>query len=309
MQHYRSLDPVSLNNAWLTIGSFDGVHRGHQILISRLVEQAHAAGDPAAVVTFFPHPVKVLRGLSGRYYLTGPEERARLLSALGVDAVITLTFDLELASQTAETFMRNLAEHTRLRQLWIGPGFALGKGREGSADRLRQLGEQMGYRLTVMESVTVDGEMVSSSQIRHLLQQGQVREAARLLGRDYSLLGPVIPGDARGRRIGIPTANLGVWEEKIIPANGVYATRAVIDGEVIASVTSVGVNPTFENQPENPRVEAHLLDFNGDLYGRQLEVQFVERLREEIRFSTVEALVNQIQQDIHTAKEILDHAR
>ncbi|HZW04002.1 MAG TPA: bifunctional riboflavin kinase/FAD synthetase [Anaerolineaceae bacterium] len=307
MQHYRSLDTFHLTQTWAAIGSFDGVHRGHQTLLNTLAARAHAAGEPAVAITFFPHPLKVLRDLPGPYYLTSPEKRADLISELGIDAVVTLPFSREMANQTAEEFMRTLVDRTQLKQLWVGQDFALGRGREGNTTRLAELGRQMGYHLEVIDPVTNGQGAISSSQIRALLQEGDVQQAAALLGRRYGFTGHVIPGDARGRQIGFPTANLDVWEEQIVPLNGVYATRIGLNGRGIPSVTNIGVRPTFDSGQPVRRVEAHLLDFNGDLYGQDLEIEFVERLRPEQRFGSVQELVEQIGRDVQRAREVLNH--
>lgn len=308
MQHLNSLDHLRLDHTWATIGSFDGVHRGHQAIIHNMVAGAHQAGAKAVVVTFFPHPAVVLRGPQGPFFLTTPDERAKLLEELGVDVVVTLHFDRQMAALSAEEFMRKIHDHLGLRRLFVGFDFALGRGREGNVERLRQLGEQMGYTLEVTQSIEIGGETVSSSRIRALLTHGSVDEAATLLGRPYSLTGEVIHGDGRGRSLGIPTANISVWQERIIPAVGVYATWAVVDGERLPSVTNIGVRPTFENQPVFARVETHLMDFDRDLYGKSVKLEFIQYLRREQRFPSVEHLLEQIHQDIQQSREVLAHA-
>jgi riboflavin kinase / FMN adenylyltransferase len=259
-------------------------------------------GSPAVVLTFYPHPVVVLRRLSGPYYLTSPDERSALLKELGVDAVFTLAFDLQMAAITAEDFMTRVNDHLSPQQLWVGYNFALGRNRQGDVPALRLLGERLGYQLNVVAPVVVEEEIVSSTLLRQLLLAGEVEHAARGLGRNYALTGETIHGDGRGRGLGIPTANLAIWPEQIIPANGIYACWAWVDGKRWAAVTNVGVRPTFESNDSSPRVEAHLLDFDQDLYGKQLRLEFVARLREERRYSTIEALMEQIVLDIKEAK-------
>lgn len=307
MQHYRSLEETHYSNAWVTIGSFDGVHQGHQALIGQLVEAAHAAGNPAIVITFFPHPLRVLRGMSGPFYLSTLDQRAELLGKLGADAVFTLPFNRELANQSAQEFMQALSTHLGIKHLWVGQDFALGRGREGNVTRLAELGESMAYEVEVIPPVKNDGEIISSSQIRALLQAGSVESAAEKLGRWYSVSGPVVRGDARGRELGFPTANLEVWDEQIIPASGIYATFAWVDGQRYLAATNVGVRPTFETEPVDPRVEPHLLDFSADLYGKLLEVEFVKRLRPELRYESVDALLEQMHRDVMDTKEVLSH--
>lgn len=305
MQHLRSLDNVRLTGAWVTIGSFDGVHLGHQAIIRRLVEGAHAAGLPAVVVTFFPHPAKVLRGNGSPFYLSTPEEQAELLAGLGVDVTITLTFNPELAALTARQFIQQLADALHLRRLLVGHDFALGHGREGTFEVLEALGLQFGYEIEAITPFLLDGELVSSSRIRELLSQTNVALAARLLGREYAVEGKVVPGDGRGRTIGIPTANLELWKERLLPGRGVYATRATFEGQEYPSVTNIGLRPTFENEAVLLRLETHLLDFQQDLYGKTIRLAFTEFLRTEQKFSSIQALIDQIQSDIQTARKVL----
>ncbi len=307
MQHYKSLDNIHLPQTWLTIGSFDGVHRGHQVLIRGLVEEAHAAGMAACVLTFFPHPAVVLRGQQGPFYLNTPEEKAALLGELGVDAVITLQFDRTLAALSAREFVTRLTESLPLRRLCIGYDFALGRGREGDAATLRRLGQELGYELDILPRVEIDGGVVSSSQIRSLLLSGSVERAAHLLGRWYALEGQVIRGDGRGKGLGFPTANLKLWPEQMVPAAGIYACWAWVNGERHAAATNVGVRPTFETQSVETRVEAFLLDFDRDLYGQSVRLEFVSYLREELRFSSVEALITQMHQDVRDTREKLEN--
>ncbi len=308
MEHIHSFEEANLKGAWVTIGTYDGVHRGHQAILIPLVQAAHAAGNPAVVVTFFPNPVVVLRGIEEPVYLDTPDERARLLGELGVDVVLTLTFDRALASLTAEEFMRALNERMDLRQLWVGSDFALGRNRQGDIPTLQAIGEQLGYPVHVTGDVKIDGERISSSQIRALVRAGEVVQAARLLGRLYTLEGPVAHGDGRGRELGFPTANVAYWPRKIIPAYGVYATWTWVDGQRLPSVTSVGVRPTFEPPDSAPRVEAYLIDYKGDLYNRPVRVEFLEFLRPELRFSSAQALIDQMVLDTQNALEVLAHA-
>jgi riboflavin kinase / FMN adenylyltransferase len=294
----NALEDIHLPGAWLTIGSFDGVHRGHQELIRNMVRGAHQVGSPAVVLTFYPHPVVVLRGLKGPYYLTTPDERSTLLKDLGVDAVFTLAFDLQMAAITAEDFMARVNIHLSPKQLWVGNNFALGRNRQGDVPTLRLIGERLGYQLNVVAPVVLDGETVSSTMLRQLLLAGDVEQAVRGLGRFYALGGEIIHGDGRGRGLGIPTANLAVWPEQIIPEYGIYACWAWVDGKRWPAVTNVGVRPTFESNDSRPRVEAHILDFDQDLYGKRLRLEFVTRLREERRYSSIEALMDQIALDI-----------
>lgn len=305
MLHYWSLQDVHLQDVWLTIGSFDGVHKGHQAIIRQLTAGAQAAGVPAVVLTFHPHPAVVLRGLQGPYYLTNPEERAALLTQIGVDVVITHPFNHQVAGLSAYDFVASLHRHLGMRKLCVGHDFALGRGREGDLPTLERFGAEFGYRLMAMEPVRLEGQVVSSSQVRAALQNGDVEKAEHLLGRPYHVSGEVVPGDGRGHKLGIPTANLDVWAGRVLPKAGVYACLAQIDGQTWRAVVNVGLRPTFGDLP-SLRVEAHILGFEADLYGRQVSLSFFAHLRDERRFPNVDALVTQIQHDIDQARRMLD---
>lgn len=304
MQHYHSLAGISLQNSWLTIGVFDGVHRGHQHIIQKLTAGARKAKAPAVVLTFHPHPAIVL-GRGGVKCLTTPDERAELLSALGVDVVITYPFNQAVAQMTAHEFMAHVKEHLGLKRLLTGYDFALGHGREGNASRLAEIGREMGYEVEIVPAVSDESGVISSTEIRKLVAVGDVAEAARLLGHFYSLHGPVVHGDHRGRAIGFPTANIRYESEKVIPANGIYACWLYTGGEKFAAMTNVGVNPTFTPDKQTSNVEAYVLDFDGDLYGQDVRLEFVERLRDEMKFASVEALVEQIRLDVEKGRGIL----
>jgi riboflavin kinase/FMN adenylyltransferase len=293
-----------MQNAWLTIGVFDGIHRGHQAILRQLAAGAHADGAPAVLLTFDPHPAVVLAGRDLRL-LTTPEERAALASALGVDAVVTHPFDHAVSEMSAHEFMARLKTHLGLRRLLIGYDFALGKNREGNAGRLAGLGNELGYTVEVVEAVSDESGVISSTEIRKLVAVGSVAEAAGLLGRPYSLSGTVVHGDGRGRRINIPTANIHYPENKLIPANGIYACRARLGADGFAAATNIGINPTFTPDKRTASVEAHLLDFGRDLYGETLTLEFVARLRDETRFNSVEALLAQIHADIEKTRQIV----
>jgi riboflavin kinase/FMN adenylyltransferase len=311
MLHVTALEDLQLNQpACLTIGAFDGVHRGHQALIGALVQHAHPAGCAAVIITFYPHPSVVLRGRRPSFYLTMPDEKAGYLAALGVDAMVTHPFNHEVANIRAADFVTRLVEHARMRELWCGSDFALGHNREGTVDFLRAEGERRGFTVRVTPPELADGEVISSTRIRQALRDGAVEQAARYLGRPFRLTGQVVEGAKRGRAIGVPTANLSVSEEHAAPATGVYACRAYPAGtpplhHAQPAVTNIGFRPTFESQSPALTVEAHLLDFSDNLYGRPLTLEFVARLRPEMKFSSVEALLAQIRRDIEDARRIL----
>jgi riboflavin kinase/FMN adenylyltransferase len=301
--------PSSPKPAWVTIGSFDGVHLGHQSLIKQLVEQAHAVGELAVVVTFWPHPATFFQRAPLAYALTSPVERRDLLTSLGVDGVLTLTFDKALANLDAEAFLGELREQVDMTRLLVGPNFALGKGRGGDAKTLVEIGKNMGFNVTVVEPLVSGGEMVSSSLIRLDLSASKVRKATEKLGRPYSLSGKIVHGEHRGTRLGVPTANLELLPERLIPANGVYATRAWLDGKTYIAATNIGVRPTFENPLPAPRVEPHLLDIQEHLYGQDLKLEFIEFLRPEVKFESSDALVAQIQLDIARTRQVFKHEK
>jgi riboflavin kinase/FMN adenylyltransferase len=309
MRHFWSLADIEIKKSWLTIGSFDGVHRGHQQIVHRLTAGAHLNGSPAVVLTFFPHPAVVLGKRDNPSYLTSPEERARLLGELGVDIVITHPFNDQVATTSAHDFVTQLDEHLDMEHLLVGSDFALGRDRAGDVPTLRRFGEEeFGYTLEVIDPVTNEGKKISSSQIRRALAEGDVEHAAELLGRPYRVSGDVIHGDGRGRTIGVPTANLDTWEDRCLPATGIYVCRAQLMGETWGAVTNVGYRPTFKPSPDTPVVEAYILDFEGQIYGQDLKLDFLTRLRDELRFPNTEALVAQMRQDINQARSFLsDH--
>ncbi len=304
MQHYRSLDEVTLHNSWLTVGVFDGVHRGHREIINKLVAGAHAHGAPAVVLTFDPHPAKVL-GRADIRMLTLPGERARLLGDLGVDVVITERFTRELSHVTAYDFMSRLTRGLGLKRLLIGYDFALGKGREGNAVRLTEIGSELGYAVEVAPALGDESGVISSTEIRKLVSIGNVEEAAQLMGHPYSLQGLVMHGDQRGRRIGFPTANLAYAREKVIPAGGIYACWAYVRNEKHRAAVNIGTNPTFTPDSKTLNVEAYILDFDQEIYDEAVQLEFIARLRDELKFDSVEALVEQIGRDVEQTRKVL----
>ncbi len=304
MQHYRSLEEVNLQNSWLTVGVFDGVHRGHQEIIKKLTAGAHANEASAVVLTFDPHPASILSGHEIKC-LSLPDERAELLAQFGVDIVVTEHFTRELSMVTAYDFMSRLKRHLGIRHLLIGYDFALGKGREGNAKRLTEIGLELGYTVEVVSALSDVSGVIASTEIRKLIETGNVAEAARLLGHPYSLHGPVIHGDGRGRTIKVPTANIAYSPEKMIPANGIYACWAYLHGVKYRAAINIGTNPTFTPDKQVPNVEAHLLDFRQELYGEDLRLEFVARLRDELKFDSVDKLLEQIWKDVEDSRKIL----
>lgn len=305
MQHYESVQEARLNHSWVTVGTFDGVHLGHQKIIRGLVENAHQCHRPAVVVTFHPHPQLVLKGEKRPIYLTLPEKRLQLFESLGVDVVIVHPFTRQVMEESAEMFISRLKKYLGVEKLWVGHDFALGKNREGDAERLRQLGNEYQYTVHQVSPYDKDGKLVSSSLIRRLLKEGKVREASRYLGRLFEIKGVVVEGDKRGKKLGYPTTNLDVPQEMARVKSGVYACLLEIEGRKRNAVTNVGFRPTFKEQMDLPLVETHVLDFSGDLYGKELEVGFHTFLREERKFNSIAALKSQIQRDVSRAREVL----
>ncbi len=304
MQHYRSLDEITLHNSWLTVGVFDGVHRGHQQLIDQLTAGAHKNGAPAVVVTFDPHPSKFF-GRGEIKLLTLPGERAKLLGDLGVDVVITHPFDMELANVAAFDFMKRLKTQLGLDRLILGYDSTLGKNREGNAARLTEIGLELGYVVETVSAISDESGVISSTEIRKLVSVGKVEEAARLMDHPYRLQGLVAHGDQRGRRIGFPTANLNYAREKVIPAGGIYACWGHVRDSVHKAAINVGTNPTFTPDNQTMNVEAYLLDFDQEIYDETVTLEFVSRLRDELKYDSVEALVEQIGRDVEQTRNLL----
>ncbi|MGA9396951.1 MAG: bifunctional riboflavin kinase/FAD synthetase [Anaerolineaceae bacterium] len=304
-KYYPSMDSLELHNTWLAIGSFDGVHLGHRDLIQQLIDGAHRSECQAVVMTLYPHPSRVVRGLTTPIYLSTLNERVAMLADLGVDTIIQLPFDKRIASQSASTFMNRLMYHVDLKNLLVGQNFVLGHDRKGNVDELTRLGRSLGYQVTAIPPRILGGIIISSSQIRAWLSEGDVEMAARALGRTYSTCGVVVHGDERGGRIGIPTANLDIWQEQVLPTGGVYACWAKVGTNRYPAVTNIGLRPTFHSEHPHVTIEAHLLDFTGNLYDQLLCLEFIQRIRGEIRFEGVEALVKQIHSDISHARRLL----
>ena len=286
----------------LTVGVFDGVHQGHCRLLQRLTELAQPRCLPA-VVTFANHPITALRPGTPVRYITTPEQKAQLLKAQGIQLVVCLEFTLELSQVSARDFTATLVETLGMKGLVMGPDAAVGHNREGDLAFLRRLGPQLGFWVEEVQPLALDDSPVQSRHIRQALGDGDVATGARLLGRDFSLTGQVIVGDRRGRDLGFPTANLELAPDIVVPGDGIYATWAIIDGARHPSATSIGVRPTFG--PGQRLVEVYVLDFDADMYGSQMSIEFVRKLRDQETFPTVEALVDQISQDVADCRLVL----
>ena len=257
-------------------------------------------------MTFYPHPFAVLSDRRPALYITSPDEKAALLGDLGVDYVITQRFDRKLSQVSAGAFLDTLQSHLGFKHLWIGEDFALGYKREGDHQYLKLAGVERGFQLHTILPVTRNGETVSSTRIRDALRAGDVASVANFLGRSFTIPGEVVIGSNRGKQLGFPTANLCISEDRVSPGPGVYACLAEVAGQTWKAVANIGTRPTFEENQEIHTIETHLLDFDGDLYRQTLLLSFIDRLRDEKRFSGPEALISQIKTDIQHANEILD---
>lgn len=289
----------------LTIGVFDGVHKGHRYLIEILIRQAREKGLLSGVVTFHPHPQSVLHS---RPSANGPclmnlADRVKEIRQLGIDLVAPLSFTPEVAKLGAQQFTALLREYLKMRGLVIGPDFVLGKGREGNAEKLAALGREMGFFVHNVPPLTANSEVVSSTLVRQTLTQGNMAKVKDLMGRHFSIAAKVVHGDKRGQTLVFPTANLDVTKQQMLPANGVYASITHIDGKQFASATNIGIRPTFGGSEKT--VETHLIDYHGELYGKELKVEFIHKLREEQQFASPQELKSQIEQDVDQAKTIL----
>jgi len=288
----------------LTIGVFDGVHLGHKYLLSQLTKHARQQNLLTGVVTFRQHPQEVLSPQARLPFLTDLTERVHLLKNEGVEAIITLSFTSELAQLSARQFVSLLKRYLRMRGLVIGPDFTLGQNREGSTNTLRTLGQDMNFTVTVIPPIMINGEVVSSTAIRNALADGDMKRVLNLAGRPFSLKGRVTSGAGRGLKLGFPTANLDMNPEQALPADGVYATWAYIDDKAYQSVTNVGKCPTFGGSQRT--VEVYVLDYHNDLYGHNLKIDIMERLRSEKKFDTTDELKKQIAEDIKQGRAILN---
>jgi riboflavin kinase/FMN adenylyltransferase len=302
MKHLRleNMQAGELGRAVVTIGNFDGVHRGHQQILRRLRAAADEKKMPAAVITFEPHPLKVLNPNKGVRMIYPYAGRERLLARQGVDVLVTERFTHELAETPAEKWVVEvLVDLLQVDTLIMGYDFSFGRGADGDAQQLIQLGKRFGFVTEQVPALVVDGRPISSSRIRRLIEAGEVSIALNLLGRPFHLTGEVIHGDRR--LIGFPTANLKV-DADLLPHVGVYGSVAAVGGKAYAAAVNVGWNPTFEEK--ELRVEAHLLDFTGDLYGQTIEIHFLRRWRDEKKFGSVEQLAAAIRRDIDKTKQL-----
>lgn len=291
----------------LTLGVFDGLHLGHQKIMQTVVERASAVGAHATAITFDPHPRAVLHPESAPPLLQTLDQRLANFEVLGIGQAIVIPFDKDFAAYPAEDFLRETVhERLQAKEVFLGKGFAFGKGRGGNIDLLRKMSSELGFFADEVPEVVLRGQRISSSKIRQLLSEGRVNLARRMLGRPYGIEGVIIRGDRRGHTIGFPTANLHP-HNRVIPRYGVYATATLVDGTWRRSITNVGVRPTF-GQDMEPSIESYIFDFDGDLYGDVLRVRFLHRIRDERKFGGIDELTAQIEKDTRRALNYFRHA-
>ena len=289
---------------FLAIGVFDGVHLGHQAVISTAARHAQEAGGTAVVVTFDPHPAKFLRPQESPRLLTATQHKIALIRALGVSHLLVLKFDRELASTAPADFVRQLVAAAKpLREICVGQEWSFGKNRAGNLALLKELGAQLDFNVVGVEPVTSEGTIVSSTAIRRAVEAGDFETAARMLGRNYTILGTVEEGKHLGRSLGFPTANLSAHSEQF-PPNGVYAAEGLLEGKTLRGVVNLGVRPTIESDLPQRVLEFHVFDLDQDLYGKDIELRFLQYLRPEQKFENLAALREQIARDVKSAQQI-----
>ena len=288
---------------FLAIGVFDGVHRGHQAVISTSTRHAHSADGTPVVVTFDPHPARILRPEEAPHLLTATQHKIALIRALGVGHLLIVKFDKNFAATSPENFVEQLVQNSKpLREICVGHEWSFGKNRAGNLDLLQKLGARFDFNVVGIPPVKVNGTVVSSTAIRQAVEAGEFAKAASMLGREYTILGTVSGGEKLGKKIGFPTANLSAHSEQF-PPDGVYFAEAWLDGVLLHGVVNLGFRPTVSSGQPERILEIHLLDFDQDIYGKDLEIRFVRYLRPEKKFENVDALVRQIEVDVRQARE------
>jgi riboflavin kinase/FMN adenylyltransferase len=305
METFRSIAELSTLHGpiFLAIGVFDGVHLGHQAVISTSAEHSRAANGTPVVVTFDPHPEKILRPEAAPRLLTATKHKIALIRDLGVEHLLIIPFNKQFAATEPEEFVQELVKSSKsLREICVGHEWSFGKNRRGNLELLKGLGAKFGFDVVGIPPVTVKGELVSSTTIRRAVEAGDLAKATGMLGREYTILGTVVRGDDLGKKIGFPTANLSAHNEQF-PPNGVYFAQAALDGKVYPGVINLGYRPTVSSEKQRV-LEIHLLDFDHDIYGSDLEVRFVRYLRPEKKFESVEALTRQIEADVNQGRKL-----
>jgi len=303
----RSLKDIEVMPTWATIGNFDGVHAGHQAMIIALIKQARENGKRSALITFSPHPHFILTNKYEPYLLSTSSEKFQILKEFDLDLIVEIPFTREFAQLSGESFLNYLKISLGVDGLLIGKTLSLGNDKLGTLSPLQPVLERLSIQLRQTDALHLDKTIISSGLIREMLVNGKVEDVSRYLGRAYQVSGGVIYGKERGTSFGLPTANLAHDPLKLLPGNGVYACRAWVEGRPYDAVTNVGVRPTFESNGE-PNIEAHLFDFDGNIYGKNLTLSFISKIRDEFRFENPGLLIAQISKDKKEARRILKHA-
>jgi len=289
-------------NSVVTLGNFDGLHLGHQAIVRMVVERAREIGGTSVVVTFHPHPLKILAPDKCPPLISIYEEKIALFKKMGVAVLVKIPFTLEFSLKGPEDFVKEiLCDSLDTREVFVGYNYRFGKGREGNISKLRVLGIKLGFKVVEVNQISIDGEIVSSTKIRNLLRDGAVEHAAKLLGRHYAITGIVIRGDGRGKAIGVPTANIAPIHE-IIPASGVYAVKLFIRNRYYSGIANVGYRPTFDRNTLT--MEVNIFNFDEDIYGEEITLSFIRKIRDEMKFIDINSLIQQINLDIETARKI-----
>jgi riboflavin kinase/FMN adenylyltransferase len=287
----------------ITLGNFDGLHLGHQELIKMVIKRARETGALSMVVTFRPHPLKILAPEKCPPLISIYEEKIKLMEKLGIDVLVKIPFTLDFSSMPPEDFVKTiLCGMLGAKEIFVGSNYRFGRGREGTVESLKKLGEKLGFTVREVEQISMEGEAISSTKIRQLLKEGEVEQASRLLGRPYAITGIVVKGDGRGRELGFPTANI-VPKHAIIPSDGVYAVRLFVRDKLYDGVANIGLRPTFNKK--DLTIEVHVFNFNEDIYSEEISLYFVSKIRDEKKFKSAEELIVQINSDINKAREIL----
>ena len=300
-------DLSKINNRFtssiITLGNFDGLHLGHQELIKKIILRAKETDSLSMVVTFRPHPLKILAPEKCPPLISIYEEKIQLIEKLGIDVLVKIPFTIDFSKMEPRDFVKNiLVDLLGAKEIFVGYNYRFGKGRKGNIQMLKDLGKELGFIVREIEQVSLDGEVISSTRIRQLLTNGEVEHAAKLLGRPYALCGIVVKGDGRGRGLGFPTANIAS-RHSIIPSNGVYAVRLFVRDKYYSGIVNIGMRPTFD--AKSMAIEVHIFDFDEDIYGEEMTVYFANKIREERKFGNAQALIKQINADINIAKDLL----
>jgi riboflavin kinase/FMN adenylyltransferase len=287
----------------ITLGNFDGLHLGHQELIRKVIRRAKETGSRSIVVTFRPHPLKILAPEKCPPLISIYEEKIKLFEKLGIDILVKIPFTLEFAKMSPGDFVKGiLCDMLGAKELFVGFNYRFGRGREGNIATLKALGERLGFTVREVEQVSLNGEVISSTKIRHLLRDGEVEHAARLLGRTYTITGIVVKGDGRGKSLGFPTANIAP-KHSIIPAHGVYAVRLFVRDRFYDGIANIGMRPTFDKNVLT--IEVHVFDFDEDIYGEDISLYFIGKIRDEKKFGSADELIRQIRRDVGIARDLL----